>query len=243
MTDQDAADPPNAMSANFSTSFSMEDACTLDYTPIYEIQGSGSSAAITGSVSTQGVVVGDHEFAGASPAPATLRGFYLQDPTGDADATTSDGIFVFNGNNNDVALGDVVRVSGTAAEFQDQTQVTAASITDCGAGSVAATDVELPFAGAAEPERYEGMLVRLPQTLVVNEHFQLGRFGHVTVSSERHFSPTLVEEPGADALAELARQRLDNLIIDDNSQSQKSRADRLRPARQPAVSEQYAAKR
>ena len=57
------------------------------------------------------------------PSP-TLRGFYLQDATGDANPTTSDGIFVFNGsNNNSVNLGDVVYVTGTAAEFQDQTQI------------------------------------------------------------------------------------------------------------------------
>jgi len=45
-------------------------------------------------------VVGDYE--GAAPA---LRGFYLQDPAGDGNPSTSDGIFVFNANNNSVALG------------------------------------------------------------------------------------------------------------------------------------------
>ena len=47
------------------------------YTPIYDIQGSGLTVAITGSVTTQGVVVGDYE--GASPA---LRGFFIQDARG-----------------------------------------------------------------------------------------------------------------------------------------------------------------
>ena len=32
-------------------------------------------------------------------------------------------------------------------------------------------------------EQYEGMLVRLPQTMYVTEHFQLGRFGQVVLSS------------------------------------------------------------
>ncbi len=50
------------------------DACTVSYTPIYDIQGSGLTAAITGTRTTQGVVVGDYE--GASPA---LRGFFIQD--------------------------------------------------------------------------------------------------------------------------------------------------------------------
>src|SRR5262249_18267275 len=38
-----------------------DDTCGLPYTPIYTIQGSGATAAVTGSVSTQGVVVGDFE--------------------------------------------------------------------------------------------------------------------------------------------------------------------------------------
>ena len=105
---------------NFTTAV---DVCALTFTPIYQIQGSGLSAAITGTVTTQGVVVGDYE----GPSP-TLRGFYLQDMAGDANGATSDGTFVFNGSNNSVSLGDVVRVSGTAAEFQDQTQITASSI-------------------------------------------------------------------------------------------------------------------
>ncbi len=109
--------------------------------PIPAIQGSGAAAAITGPVTTVGVVVGDHE----GPSPA-LRGFYLQDATGDGDPTTSDGIFVFNGNNNSVNLGDVVQVTGTAAEFQDQTQISASAVVVQGQGSIAPVDVTLPFA-------------------------------------------------------------------------------------------------
>jgi predicted extracellular nuclease len=221
VTDQDTDDPPNAMAADHVFSFSPGTDCGETATEISAIQGSGPNAAITGAVVVEGVVIADHEFAGSPPAPATLRGFYLQDADGGDDLDeTSDGIFVFNGNNDSASNGQLVRVTGSATEFQNQTQINASSIEACGTGSVATTDVELPFATGDEPERYEGMLVRLPQALVVNEHFQLGRFGQVTVGSERHFSPTLVEEPGPAALAEIARQRLDSLIIDDNSQSQ-----------------------
>lgn len=62
--------------------------------------------------------MGDYE--GSQP---TLRGFYLQDRSGDGTPATSDGIFVFNGNNDNVSLGQVVRVTGTAGEFQGQTQL------------------------------------------------------------------------------------------------------------------------
>jgi uncharacterized protein len=47
---------------------------------------------MSGSVRTKRVVVGDLE----GPTP-NLRGFYIQDPVGDGDPATSDGLFVFNG--------------------------------------------------------------------------------------------------------------------------------------------------
>lgn len=211
VTDLDTVDPPDTMDADVVVSFGVQDACAATFTPIPAIQGSGPSAAITGTVTTQGVVVGDYE--GASP---TLRGFYLQDPAGDGDAATSDGIFVFNGNNNSVALGDVVRVTGTAAEFQDQTQISASTIVACGTGTIAPVEVELPFPDAGHLERYEGMLVELPQTLYVTEYFQLGRFGEVVVSSgDRLRQPTDVAEPGAAANAVQAANDLNRIKIDD----------------------------
>jgi predicted extracellular nuclease len=46
-------------------------------------------------------------------------------------------------------------------------------------------------------EQYEGMLIRFPQTLYVTEHFQLGRFGQVILSSgARLQQPTNVTNPG-----------------------------------------------
>ena len=219
VTDQDTQDPPDNMAADFSFSFTTvaTNACELPFTPIYAIQGSGSSAAITGPVTTQGVVVGDYE----GPNP-TLRGFYLQDLTGDSNAATSDGIFVFNGNNDNVSLGQVVRVTGNAGEFQDQTQITSSSIIDCGSTTtVTPVDVNLPFPSATFLEQYEGMLVRLPQTLYVTEHFQLGRFGQVVLSSgDRLDQPTNVVAPGAPALALQAANDLNRIIVDDALQNQ-----------------------
>ncbi len=217
VSDQDNNDPPNNMVFNFTAGFTTEpDPCTLPFTPIYQIQGIGPAAAITGTVTTEGVVVGDYE--GASP---TLRGFYFQDLTGDANAATSDGIFVFNGNNNNVSLGDVVRVTGTASEFQDQTQISSTSIRKCGTGSVAPVDVTFPVPSATYLEQYEGMLVRLPQTLYVTEHFQLGRFGQVVLSSGgRLKQPTNIVLPGAPALAMQDANNLNRIILDDALQNQ-----------------------
>jgi predicted extracellular nuclease len=164
------------------------------------------------------VVVGDFE----GPSPA-LRGFYLQDLAGDSDPATSDGIFVFNGDTDSVTLGDVVRVTGSAEEFQNQTQISSvSSILPCGVGSVTPVDVSLPFSAADYPERYEGMLVRLPQTLYVTEHFQLGRFGQAVLTSrpDRLQQPTNVTTPGAAALALQAANNLDRIILDDQTNSQ-----------------------
>ena len=128
-------------------------------------------AAITGIVTTKGVVVGDFE------GTAAASGFYLQDLTGDGDPATSDGIFVYTGSSNLVSVGQVVRVTGYARERFNQTTlngsnsnsaaVPAANIVQCGTGSVAPVDVTLPVSSPDDFERYEGMLVRFPQSLVI----------------------------------------------------------------------------
>ena len=219
VTDQDELDPPDTMTADAIVSFasSLSTSCDATYTPIGAIQGSGSAADYTGPVVTEGVVVGDHE----GPSPA-LRGFYLQDPVGDGDPATSDAIFVFNGNDDDVALGDHVRVVGTAEEFQDQTQISnTTSISPCGTGMAPPTAISFPVESPTFLERYEGMLVSVPETMTVTEHFQLGRFGQVVVSSEGRLpQPTNVVEPGAEALVLQAANNNRRLIIDDSSQAQ-----------------------
>ncbi|HEX6919548.1 MAG TPA: ExeM/NucH family extracellular endonuclease, partial [Actinomycetes bacterium] len=217
VSDQDVNDPPDTMAADYVTSFVAGDVCAAAYTPAYQIQGSGDTAAITGTVTTQGVVVGDYE----GPSPA-LRGFFLQDATGDGNAATSDGLFVFEGSNADtVNLGDIVRVTGTAGENQGQTQVSVGPIRNCGTGTITPTDVTLPFASATSAEQYEGMLVRMPQTLYVTEHFQLGRFGQVVMSAGgRLQQPTNVVAPGSAANAMQAANNLNRIIVDDASQAQ-----------------------
>ena len=216
VTDQDSNDPPDNMTIDFTVGFSTGDACLAPYTHIYTIQGNGPAAAMSGSVTTAGVVVGDYE----GPSP-TLRGFYIQDDLGDGDSATSDGIFVFNANNDNVNLGDVVRVTGTASEFQNQTQISASTIINCGLGSVTPTDVIFPVASADFLEQYEGMLVRLPQTMYVTEHFQLGRFNQVVLSVDGKLKqPTNVVAPGAAALALQAQNDLSKIILDDDLNAQ-----------------------
>ncbi len=206
IADQVLIDPPDTMTADFSATFQTEvDVCTLAYTPIYSIQGSGAAAAITGSVSTQGVVVGDYE--GASP---TLRGFFLQDPTGDGNAATSDGIFVYNSSYNNVSLGDVVWVTGTAGEYQDQTQInTTAKPVNCGTGSVLPVDVTLPFPPLSTLSSTRACWC-VPQTLTSLSTSSWGALGRwcclLMVGLQQ---PTnIVVEPGAPALALQAANNL-----------------------------------
>lgn len=217
VTDQDSNDPPDSMIVDFVVGFSTLDVCAQPYTPIPAIQGSGATVALTGSRTTQGVVVGDYE----GPSPA-LRGFFIQDPTGDGDPTTSDGIFVFEGSNaNTVSIGDIVRVTGTAGENQGQSQISVGTIVNCGTGTVTPTDVTFPVATADFLERYEGMLVRVPQTMYVTEHFQLGRFGQVVLSANgRLQQPTNIFAPGPDANNLQALNNLSKIILDDASQAQ-----------------------
>jgi predicted extracellular nuclease len=198
------------------------DFCALPYTPIYDIQGSGASAAITGDVSTQGVVVGDFE------GSSGLQGFYLQDATGDGDSQTSDGIFVFTGAADTVTAGQLVRVTGFARERFNLTAINGANnnnapvtdIVDCGTGSVAATDVLMPFPTTDYLERFEGMLVRFPQALVISEYFNYDRFGEIVLGlpldgETRFFTPTSVVEPGAPAQDRAEEYSLRRITLDD----------------------------
>ena len=192
-------------------------------------------------MSVEGVVVGDFE----GPTTAGLQGFYLQD-SGDGNDATSDGIFVFTGNtDNNLDAGDVVRVTGFARERFGQTTIngsnsdTAAvtNIVDCQAtGSVPTTDVSMPFAALDSPERYEGMLVRFPQDLVIAEYFNYDQFGELVLAlplpgESRPFTPTAIDEPGAAANA----RNTANLLAADHA---RRHARRLEPVRAPSSERQ-----
>jgi predicted extracellular nuclease len=229
VTDQDANDPPDNLAVDFVVGFSALDVCTQPFTSIPAIQGSGLAAATTGNLTTQGVVVGDFE---GTPAAS---GFYLQDPVGDGDPATSDGIFVFTGSSNLVSAGQVVRVTGFARERFTQTTingsnsntspVTATNVVACGTDAVAATDVTLPFANVDAPERYEGMLVRFPQDLVISEYFNYDRFGELVLAlplagEPRPFTGTALDEPRAPANARTAANSLRRITLDDAQSAQ-----------------------
>jgi hypothetical protein len=201
--------------------------CAVDATPIGVVQGEGETSPLVGQpVTVRGVVVGDYEYPGTGATSDHLRGFYVQDG-GDGNAATSDGLFVFQGNDDDVALGDEVQVTGVVAEFQGQTQLAGgATVEVCdpagdGTPTIAPTPVDLPVPSPTWWERVEGMLVTVPEELTVTEHFQLGRFGQVVVSSDGRLpQPTDVVAPGSAANTLQAANALRRLIVDDDLQRQ-----------------------
>ncbi|HEX7314874.1 MAG TPA: hypothetical protein VF297_13185 [Pyrinomonadaceae bacterium] len=149
-------------------------------TPIHDIQGNGAASPIAGqAVSTTGVVTllktGSNAGAGAA------NGFFMQDPTADADPNTSEGIFVFTSSVPTVAVGDSVRVSGTVVEFNGLTElgsVTSTSVLSTGntlptAVTLDATILD-PTAQPTQPqlEKYESMrMTGTLKTVAPNDTF------------------------------------------------------------------------
>ena len=161
-------------------------------TAIYDVQGSGAASPLIGqSVTIQGVVVGDFQDNDADVA-SNLGGFYVQSVP-DAEFNTSDGVFVFDGINPavDVGAGDSVRVQGVVNEHFGETQISASGVTVTGFGAILPFPVMLPAASLttnsdgdliADLERYEGMLIRLPQTLTVSGLWSLEQHGSVLLA-------------------------------------------------------------
>ena len=91
-----------------------------------------------------------------------------------------------------------MRVSGFVSEFQNQTQLSSInSVVVCQPNhSLTSSNVTLPFSTPSYPERFEGMSVVMTQTLTVNETFNLGRGGILTLADGRLQQPTNVVLPG-----------------------------------------------
>jgi predicted extracellular nuclease len=229
VTDLDGSIDP--MASDYSFSFTVLDAGCLAPATVKKIgavQGAGATTPTPNTaVTVQGVVVANYE---QNSAPqATLNGFYIQD-AGDANPETSDGIFVQTAASPaGVKLGDFVQVTGTVKETQGQTQiqhdpaVAALAVKFCleNAPTIAATEIAFPVASNTYLERFEGMLVRVPQSMTVSEVYALGRFGQILLSANgRLQQPTNLHRPGpqADALAQANALR--SIMLDDGVQRQ-----------------------
>ena len=162
-------------------------------TSVSDVQGPGAVSPMDGQVvSISAIVTGDFQDNDADTIN-NLGGFYVQQETPDANAATSEGIFIFDGDNPavDVDAGDRVDITGTVNEYFGETQINVTSVSVTGTGMVQATDVNLPTTAVttnsdgdsiANLERYEGMLVRFPQKLTVSNLYFLERYGEVGLS-------------------------------------------------------------
>ncbi|MBD8531251.1 MULTISPECIES: ExeM/NucH family extracellular endonuclease [unclassified Massilia] len=175
---------------------------------IPQIQGSAPKSSFAGTVqTTQGVVTA-----------VISGGYFIQDPTGDGNPATSDGLYVF-GSNAGLAVGDLVRVTGTVTEYtpsgatRSYTELTNPTATKIGTGSVAPTNVAMPNANLAD---VEGMLVRFTTPLTVNGNAYLGERGELTLSAGRREIPTNRYVPGSPEARALAASNAANMIVLDD---------------------------
>ncbi|OAI05415.1 hypothetical protein A1353_11555 [Methylomonas methanica] len=188
--------------------------CGQAATLISAIQGSSGVSPLSGSVQHVEAVV-SADFQGSS----NLNGFFVQQVSGaDANDATSEGLFVSS--SVPVNTGDKVHIVGTVTETFNMTRLENVSSVDvCSSGNALPTAIEvnLPFDSAGnDPERWEGMLIQLPQTLTVTENYNLGRFGEFLLSSGgRLLTPTQVATPGQAAIDVAAQNLANQLLVDD----------------------------
>jgi predicted extracellular nuclease len=151
-------------------------------TAISTIQGTGHISPLVGqTVTTTGIVI--------AVDTNGSRGFYIQDPNGDGNAATSDGIFVFRPSGALPTVGHAVRVTGTVTEFVPGSAATGSlsttepssvtSVIDLGVATDAVTSTviggpggllpptESLIAGGSFYESLEGMLVTVRTAVAV----------------------------------------------------------------------------
>lgn len=152
------------------------DAAGQPIVSIHDIQGPGhASTFVSMAVRTQGIVT----------AVRFNNGFFIQTPDAeaDADASTSEGLFVFTGSAPpaSAAVGTLVQVTGVVAEFVPAADPLSPPVTELVSPvvSVVSTGQSLPAAvlisaGDTSPtgpidalERFEGMRVRVEALTVV----------------------------------------------------------------------------
>ncbi len=178
---------------------------------IYEIQGAGFSSPLEDRlVTTEGNVV-------TCLAP---DGFFMQDPDGDGDVATSDGIFVFTGSAPGLAVGDLVDVIGPVDEFFGFTEFSGGTdVTVVGSdpglvpapvifdAAVPSPDPLAPSCGGLfEFECYEGMRITVADGTVTGPNQRFGTDPiaevHITAAPARTFREPGIEIPGIAGLPE-----------------------------------------
>ncbi|MGP6170856.1 ExeM/NucH family extracellular endonuclease [Microbacterium sp. A204] len=206
---------------------------------IADVQGTGDATPLAGqTVTVEGIVTGDYRTGGYQGISIQTAG-----SGGDTDATpgASDGIFVYlNALAPELAIGDLVSVTGVAGENYGQTQISPSAVTDvtvvtAGVGAPAATALAETVVGA-DREAYENMLVAPAGTYRVASSHQLYNYGTLWLNpGDLNVKSTEVTRPGAEADAIVAANRADRVLLDDGYSVQVS--NNAHPGEQPYFTE------
>lgn len=200
-------------------------ACGAPDTLIADIQGSGPASPLEGQrVQVEAVVTGNYTHADG------FGGFFVQqaDARRVHRAGTPEGIFVYAPrlDGQDLRAGSLVHLAGTVREAYGQTQIDLESnVAHCAAAATAsAAPLALPLAEGSDFSAYEGMLLELPQTLAVNDVYELGRYGSIVLADGLLPIPTHVADPGTAAQAQAQRNARRRIVLDDGSNRQNPEA-------------------
>ena len=192
--------------------------CATPFVAVNAIQGSSEQSPKTGeTLITRGVVLS--VLYADSKSPQLLLGSIAPDQ----DATTAEALLIIDTQQAKLRQpGDVLQLTGTVREMAGMTALTNISMVEyCGRQSLpASTPMTLPVASRQAFEALEGMLLNFPQPLIVNDSYNLSRYGELVLANERLPVSTEVALPGDASKALMAKQALQEITIDDASLKQ-----------------------
>ena len=198
--------------------------CSTADTPIADLQ----TAALNQQYVVRGIITADYRYQNG------FSGFYIQTPDSKAKTGLSNAIFVYLPASSTVTggkVGEEVIFKGRLSAYQNQLQLDqlSSNIQTCNQQAeslVSATPIQLPFSSLTDvegntPKRYQGMLVKIPQTLTISENYNYGRFGELSLSLGRLYIPTNLYPAKSAEAVNLAKQNLlSKIILDDGYNNQ-----------------------
>lgn len=198
--------------------------CSTADTAIADLQ----SAAQNQQYVVRGVITADYRYQNG------FSGFYIQTPDSKAKANLSNAIFVYLPAASTITggkVGEEVILKGRLTNYENQLQIDqlSSNIQACNnqaASLVSSTPIQLPFSSLTDatgnaPKRYQGMLVKIPQTLTVSENYDYGRYGQLSLSLGRLYIPTNLYPAKSNEAVTLAKQNLlSKIILDDGYNNQ-----------------------
>ncbi|HLO47125.1 MAG TPA: hypothetical protein VK211_01665, partial [Kamptonema sp.] len=148
---------------------------------IYDIQGNAHRSPLENQLLSKvpGIVIAVQPNTGSVPE-ATNGGFYMQDPSGDGNIATSDGIFVFTGSTPSVKTGDSVTVTGIATEIRPNNDPKNLTVTEIVSASYTTVSTGNPLPAAT----VIGNGGRIPPTTIIKS-----TVGNIETSPES-FNPS-----------------------------------------------------